>query len=346
MAEATEIIRDPASFRDPSGFIFERDGIKLRQVNAGYAADYDHFLASGLYDELVAAGLLLAHEELPSSESTTDEAYKVLLPAQLSWVSYPYEWSFSQLRDAALVTLEIQRRALAKGMTLKDASAYNVQLHRGRATFIDTLSFERHNDGQAWIAYRQFCQHFLGPLALMSRTDVRLNQLLRVYLDGVPLDLASRLLPWKSRFSLSLGLHIHAHARIQRRHEQAATPNSKSPLLSRRQFNALISGLDAAVRSLRWNPPPSEWSDYYAANNNYGEQGMDAKQRLVRKLLEQVGPRTVWDLAPTIGASAELQLNAGLKPWSPGTLILPAWNTITGRWFNRANRQSIRCCWI
>ncbi len=121
---------------------------------------------------------MLPHEEISLSERVSDEAYKVLLPAQLPWISYPYEWSFSQLRDAALATLEIERRALAQGMTLKDASAYNIQRFEGKATLIDTLSLERYQPGHAWVAYRQFCQHFLAPSALMSRVDVRLNQLL------------------------------------------------------------------------------------------------------------------------------------------------------------------------
>ena len=228
MIETTDAIRHPASFRDRSGFVFQHDGCILRQVNHCYRPHYDQLLASGLYDELVGANLIVPHNEASGDLSFDSQAYKVLRPAQLAFVSYLYEWSFSQLRDAALATLEIERRALAKGMTLKDASAYNIQLHEARPKLIDTLSFERYEEGRPWIAYRQFCQHFLAPLALMSRVDVRLGQLLRIHLDGIPLDLASRLLPWRSRFNLSLGLHIHAHARSQRRHAQAATSRSKS----------------------------------------------------------------------------------------------------------------------
>ncbi len=220
--ETADTTRDPGSFRDPGGFIYERNGCKLRQVNRHYTDDYDHLINSGLYQELVAAGLILPHEETSLRERWSDEAYKVLRPAQLPWISYPYEWPFGQLRDAALVTLEIEHRALAQGMTLKDASAYNIQCFEGRSCLIDTLSFERYQPGRAWGAYRQFCQHFLAPLALMSRVDVRLGQLLRVHLDGIPLDLASRLLPWKSKLSLSLGIHIHAHCRAQRRHANAS----------------------------------------------------------------------------------------------------------------------------
>ena len=243
MIDTVEAQRHPASFRDPSGFIFLRNGCILRQVNDCYRDHYAALFSSGLYAELVDANLLLPHEEAPLDWSCDSRAYKVLRPEQLAFVSYPYEWSFSQLRDAALVTLEIERRALAKGLTLKDASAYNIQLHEGRPKLIDTLSFARYEAGRPWVAYRQFCQHFLAPLALMSRVDVRLNQLLRIHLDGVPLDLASRLLPWRSRINLSLGLHIHAHARSQQKYAAAATSASKVPTFSRRSFKAILAGL-------------------------------------------------------------------------------------------------------
>ena len=105
--------------------------------------------------------------------------------------------------------------------TLRDASAYNVQFRDGRPLFIDTLSFGRHVDGQPWAAYRQFCEHFLVPLALMAHTDVRCGLLLRQFIDGVPLDLGSRLLPLRTRVSPSLALHVHLHARAQRRYEHA-----------------------------------------------------------------------------------------------------------------------------
>ena len=204
------------SFRDPSGFVFERQGELYRQVNVIHAEHYDHLVASGLYDHLVRSGLLIPHQEveIPASEPT--RAYRVLKPERIDFVSYPYEWSFGQLRDAARVTIKAQAAALDHGMSLRDASAYNIQFQRGHPLLIDTLSFEKLPEGSPWVAYRQFCQHFLAPLALMSHRDVRLGQLLRIHLDGIPLDLAVRLLPWRTRLRPSLLLHLFLHARSQR----------------------------------------------------------------------------------------------------------------------------------
>ena len=152
----------------------------------------------------------------------------MLRPEPVPFISYPYEWCFGQFKAAALLTLAIQRRAIEHGMTLKDCTAYNVQFRDGRPVFIDTLSFEAYREGDPWVAYRQFCQHFLAPLALMSLTDVRLNQLSRTNIDGVPLDLAGRLLPLRSRLRPSLALHIHLHARLQSAYsgERARRPSA------------------------------------------------------------------------------------------------------------------------
>ncbi|HYO67091.1 MAG TPA: hypothetical protein VEU33_13530, partial [Archangium sp.] len=219
---------EAASFRDPSGFVFRREGIVYRQVNDSYREDFALLQGSGLHAELVQAGQLIPHEEVDLGLAAAPGAHKVLRPRQLPFVSYPYEWSFSQLQDAALLTLDVQEKALARGLSLKDASAYNVQLVDGRPMLIDTLSFEKYEEGRPWVAYRQFCQHFLAPLALMSHTDVRLGQLLRLYIDGIPLDLASRLLPGRTRFSFALGMHVHAHARSQQKYADKAVeaPNA------------------------------------------------------------------------------------------------------------------------
>ena len=152
-------------------------------------------MKSGLYEALVKNRLLVSHEEIGIEDFAGENAYRVIRPQQIPYVSYPYEWSFSQLKDAALCTLDVQRQALKYGMVLKDSSAYNIQYLGGKPIFIDTLSFDFYEEGKPWVAYKQFCQHFIAPLALMSMCDVRLSQLSRVHIDGIPIDLASELLP-------------------------------------------------------------------------------------------------------------------------------------------------------
>ena len=131
-----------SSFRDPSGFLFRRDGKLYRQVNQAYQQNYEALVKSGLIQKLSKAGLLIPHKEAQIEPEDPALAYCVLEPELVDFISYPYEWSFSQMKDAALLTLAIQKQAIEAGLSLKDASAYNIQFHHGHPLLIDTLSFE------------------------------------------------------------------------------------------------------------------------------------------------------------------------------------------------------------
>ncbi|MBA7694515.1 hypothetical protein ES703_103126 [subsurface metagenome] len=267
-----------SSFRDPSGFLFCQDGLIFRQVNIIYKENYDQLMNSGLYETLVGAELFIPHEEVRIDGAQPDLAYKLTKPELIPFVSYPCEWSFSQLKDVALTTLKIHKKSLDLGMSLKDCSAYNIQFRKGKPVFIDTLSFEKYHEGLPWVAYRQFCQHFLTPLAPMSYRDIRLNQLFRIHIDGAPLDLASSLLPFRTRFIFSLLSHMHLHARSQK-HFADKTINLSGHKVSRLSFLGLINNLESAVKKLKWRPRGTEWADYYE-DTNYSDEALEHKKRL------------------------------------------------------------------
>jgi ribosomal protein L11 methylase PrmA len=300
-----------ASFRDPAGFVFEDDGCVFRQVNVSAREHYDHLMQSGLYGELTEAGLLIRHEEIDRAPRVPAPAYRVLRPVPLDFVSYPYEWSFGQLKDAALLTLAIQRRALRRGMSLKDASAYNVQFHEGRPCFIDTLSFDRYREGEPWVAYRQFCQHFLAPLALMSLVDIRLGLLSRTYLDGVPLDLAARLLPRRSRLRFGLLLHVYLHSLTLGRAPADVENTGEARRFKRGAMLGLLDSLEAAVSRLHWRPPRSTWTSYYA-DNTYSDSAMSEKGRIVAGFLDAARPATAWDFGANTGRFSRLASDRGI----------------------------------
>jgi hypothetical protein len=302
------------SFRDPRGFVYWRDGRLLRQVNAAHREDYDHLIRSELYRALTEAGLLVPHREVQLSEAATPEAYRVLEPERVGFVSYPYEWSFGMLKDAALLTLRVQESALDHGMSLRDASAYNVQFHRGRPILVDTLSFERLPEGRPWVAYRQFCQHFLGPLALMSHRDVRLGQLLRVHIDGLPLDLVASLLPRRTRLRPGLLLHVHLHARSQRRHAAGAAPRGTFSL---RAFRGLLASLRSAVEGLSWDPGRSAWIRYYGEAESYSPAALEHKKELVARFVEETRPALVWDLGGNVGLFSRIAAVRGISTVCP-----------------------------
>jgi ribosomal protein L11 methylase PrmA len=294
-----------ASYRDPSGFVYSRDGTLYRQVNRVFQDRFQAFLDSGLYAELEEGRLLVPHRDASLGLAASADAVAVLEPEQVEFVSYPYEWAFGQLKDAALLTLELQERALARGFTLRDASAYNVQFVRGRPLFIDTLSFEPRDEGAPWAGYRQFCEHFLVPLALMSRVDVRTATLLRAHLEGIPLDLGSRLLPRRTWLRAGLLFHVHLHAMAQRRYADRGTGEAAAGGASRRGVSptaaaGLVRSLRAAVESLEWTPSGTEWADY-TDDNNYSAEAARSKRQAVVDFLRGLDARTAWDLGANTG---------------------------------------------
>lgn len=301
-----------ASFRDPSGFLFSRGGILYRQVNRACADDFSRLTESGLYEKLVKAGLLIPYVEVDEKPAEPALAFKVIRPERVPFISYPYEWSFSQLKDAALATLSIQKRALKAGMSLKDASAYNIQFVNGKPILIDTLSFEIYREGRPWDAYRQFCQHFLAPLALMSHVDIRLGQFLRVSIDGIPLDLAGRLLPASTRLNFGLLTHIHLHASAQTRYADAdVKASAPKGGVNKNAFIGLIESLEGAVNKLTWKPAGTEWGNYYEITN-YTDIAFSHKKEIISGWLKDVVPASVWDLGANNGEFSRLASVMGI----------------------------------
>jgi ribosomal protein L11 methylase PrmA len=308
------IARDPGSYRDPGGFVYRRDGVLYRQIGPSSIDDWDAFLASGLADRLIASGRLIGHEVVDLTDAATAEARAVIKPDPIDFISYPYEWTFGELQDAALLTLDIELEALKVGWTLKDASAYNVQFRDARPVLIDSLSFEPHEDGTPWVAYRQFCEHFLAPLAVMSRRDIRLSALLRADPDGIPLDLAKGLVPWRTRLNFGLLSHLHLHANAQVRH--AANDDegkaAKSARISRTRLIALIGNLRNTVAGLSWKPGGTEWSDY-ADNTSYNDAATVSKERLVGEFVAQVDGTRAWDLGANTGRYSRIAAETGKR---------------------------------
>lgn len=301
--------RLPSSFRDPAGFVFEEKGRLLRQINPSYRNEFERLSRSGLYAALTDAELLVRHTMVTGWSDAGGTAGATIEPERIAFVSYPPEWCFSQLRAAALCTLRIQRMALDHGMSLKDASAFNILFRNTKPVFIDTLSFETYRDAEPWVAYRQFCEHFLAPLLLMSHVDARLNQLSRVFIDGIPLSTASRMLPWRSRFSLTPLMHVHFHAWSQARSGARGKPASKARV-SRLGLLALIDNLESAIRRLKPSTHGSVWLNYYD-DNTYSPDALADKSAIVDEYIRRLAPRRVWDLGANDGRFSRLAAGHG-----------------------------------
>lgn len=273
-----------SSFRDPSGFVFKKDGKIFRFIDESYKDNFSFSITSGLYDELVKNKLIVSHEIIDDN---------IIEPRLIKYISYPYEWCFSQLKDAALLTLKIQKIALKYGMSLKDASAYNIQFLEGKPIFIDTLSFEKWNNS-TWIAYSQFCRHFLSPLALMAYKDVRLNQLLRVYMDGIPTDLSNCLLPFK----WSLLTHIKFNANLQSKLDNK--PTKIKPIIIRKEgIEFLINDLEKIIKKIKLKQT-TYWQKYYDFTN-YSRISFENKRYIIEDFISNSKGKNILDLGCNTG---------------------------------------------
>jgi hypothetical protein len=312
----SNVFHHPSSYRDPSGFIFEKEGTLYRQVNISFKEQFDHFIQSGCYKHLTERGLLIAHEQLHQNLTGDANYYTTLKPEVVPFISYPYEWSFDMLKDAALLTLQLVRESLQFGIILKDATPYNIQWFRGRLIFIDTLSFEKYEE-RPWIAYRQFCETFLGPLLLMHYSKQSLQQLFLAWPDGIPLSIIKSLLPKRSRFSIHTYLHIHLHSKISGKKQTApATP----VIFSKEKLLRLILSLETLINSLKLPSQQGVWSDYYeeaGGRKDYLEQ----KKKIISAWLDQL-PGAVADLGANEGtfsilaaAKDEQVIAADFDPW-------------------------------
>lgn len=277
------IRRHPASYRDPAGFVYEQDGVIFRQVNYSYKVQYDQLIQSGLYHRLVSEELLIPHEEVVGMPN--EETYKILKPKKIPFISYPYEWCHGQLRDAGLLTLKILRIAVDYGMTLKDASAYNIQFVGSEPIFIDTLSFEILEAGKPWVAYRQFCEMFAAPLAIQQYGRQPVSRTLSAWPEGIPIDVASCLLPIRSLLNFNLLLHVHLHARIKKKSETGEKPERKQSTTDR---DRLMQSLEELIKKMKDQPARSAWTSYYDEIEER-EEYFTTKEKIIAKWIDEIG---------------------------------------------------------
>jgi ribosomal protein L11 methylase PrmA len=213
---------------------------------------------------------------------------------------------------AALATLQIQKSALSFDMTLKDASAYNIQFQENKAILIDTLSFEEYKEGRPWDGYNQFCKHFLAPLLLMSYLDMRLSLLMRVFIDGIPLDIVSSMLPKKTRYNLSIAAHIHMHAKAQKRYTEGEQKNDvTSQRIKKEGILALLDSLERLIQKLTWGEKDTSWGDYRSFHN-YSKSAYNQKKDLIREFVSHAQPSTVWDFGANTGDFSRLASEKGI----------------------------------
>ena len=293
------------SYKDTAARVVLEEGIYHRYIFEEYQQEYDHLMQSGLYQALTEKGLLISHQEVEANP----EIYKKLVPHQIAFQSYPFEWSYGQWRKVLKAYLQINKIALAHGMLLKDATPFNFYFEKGKPVLLDTSSFIFFKEGAPWIAYKQFCTEMLSPLALMYYNGERWARISMSHLRGMPLNFVSKQLPFISWFNSTSLLHIHLHgkyanaegetnaakASLQNQTTNTQKGFSKEKLLS--LWGMIECSIDKWKQAFQFE---KHWLDYYQ-NDIASEKYLQHKEVIIKEWLNQTKPASVLDLGANTG---------------------------------------------
>ncbi len=294
-----------ASYKDNTAFIFTHHQKIYRCILQNGKDHYDQLMNSGLYEHLTTQKLLIAHTEVNNilSDKLPEQYYKIIEPTYIPFISYPYEWSVTTLKQAAILTLQVNIEALQYRMILKDATPLNIQFYKGNLTFIDTTSFEKYNEGEPWIAYRQFCESFLLPLLLLKYYPSTYPGSWYGTADHITLEEYAPVLPFKSRFNMAALLHIH----LQNNHHPQ-NKSTKNRQIKKQQLINLLLGLKNNIEKINTLSTGKNWSHYY--QKDHSENYYIEKEKIVTSFLQTIPDLyTGWDIGCNTGNFSYLLSN-------------------------------------
>lgn len=283
-----------SSFRDPSGYIFIEDNILKRKILPIYFKQYYKLKNSKFFNKLFDSGLLINHKEVLASDTEI-----VIHPEQIPFVTYPYEWCFNQYKEAALLTLKLHKFALENEFSLKDASAFNVTFHNGKAIFIDTLSFDFYKENTPWRAYKQFITHFFGPLLLAHYHGSEVLKLTSNFIDGIPVKIIASMLPFKTKLNPFLYSNIHLLSKFEDKHNEDYKGEAKVTALSKKGQLNILETLYNFIKKLDLKEQ-SEWGDYYN-KTNYSDDAFNLKADLINGWVSKLNAKTAIDVGGNDG---------------------------------------------
>ena len=302
----TDLPYEPGSFRDRTARVFYYNGSVFRGLNQHAWHEWERLLSTSFFSRAVAEGKIVATEQANPSELpklAENFGQRVLKHETIPFVSYPYEWPFGMLKDAALLQLELLASSIEEGMILKDSSSFNVQWVGTRPIFIDIPSFKTLSEGEPWVGYRQFCQLFLYPLFLQAYKNISFQSWLRGNLDGIEPEQCQRLMSFRDYFRRGIFSHVFLQAKAQSQFAQTNRDirnDLRKAGFDVRLIKANIKNLQNLVKQLEWKQEQSTWSDY-TRNNSYDSDDSEKKVSFVTSSIGSRDWNFVWDLGCNTG---------------------------------------------
>jgi len=301
---------EPGSFRDPTARVFYYKDLIYREIFPAGEEKLKFLKEKNLLKDLIDKNFLIGSEELKKKHfDFIDENSIVIKHDKLNFISYPYEWTFNELKDAALFHLDFQIYLLERSAQLVDASAYNVQFRNNKPIFIDLLSIDKYREGEYWVAHKQFCENFLNPLVLTSKKGINFNNWFRGNLEGISTHELSSILNLKDLINPTIFFHVYLLNKIEEKSQK--NPNKvtekikTSKGLSKNSFRSMLISLKKFIESLNLRKQSSIW-DQYSTNNSYSKEDERKKIKAVTGFLKKNNFKLLGDLGCNDGKYSKL----------------------------------------
>ena len=310
--------KEVSSYRDNYGSVYYLGDKVLRAVNFPGENNYNILKKQNIYSDSIKNKFLINFKEIDRKNfpEVLKEKNILLETEKLPFISYPYEWTFNQLKDAALHHLNFQIFLLKNNCVLRDASAFNIQFIKGKPIFIDILSLKKYEDGEYWIGYKQFCENFLNPLLLGHLKNIHHNDLFRGSIDGLQTITLNKLLSLKNKVSFNVFIHVVLQSRLLKQDIK----NPLSTIKKKKKLNKfkiksyffLLNQLKTWIEKLEFSKETSTWESY-EKNNTYNDKSLYEKEKIIEKFVIKYKPKKLLDLGCNNGAFSRIALNNGAQ---------------------------------
>jgi ribosomal protein L11 methylase PrmA len=310
------MIYEKGSFRDPAGKIYYKNNRIFRRLST---LGIDRYLAlneNSIISKSIKEGFLIDTKETHNEEGHNINKEELILEHEkIEYISYPYEWSFSQLKDAAIFHLDFHLFLLKNDATLIDASAYNIQFIGSKLKFIDVLSIKKYEEGEYWKGHKQFCENFLNPLILKSKKGIKFNNWFKGNLEGIQTDELNNLLNIFDKFSYNVFVHVHLLNKLENKYTSKKTLEPVTKVknkITKKNFMAILSQLREFISKLKDYKSISTWDDY-SKNNSYTSEEANRKKYFVAKFSRENNFNLIADLGCNDGEYSTLCLKNGCE---------------------------------
>ncbi len=305
------ILVNPNSFRDPHGFVFSQKQRIFRGITSEGLDNFKQVRATGFIKRLIDSQFLLEEWEVPLENFSLKNVAHILEHPKLELITYPFEWTFSALKAAALLHLDLQLMGLNHGVSFRDASAYNIQFIGSKPIFIDHLSFQPYSEGEYWLGQKQFTEQFLNPLLLQAYTGFAFNDLYRGSPQGISSDVLVKLVPGWHKWIKSLFLQVLLPQLLQT--TSVDQDWMKQHPLPQKRYRLLLTQLRRKIERLTPRKQRgSKWSNYQDCKH-YQLHEKEKKAKFVNEFIGNNKIESLCDLGANEGCYSEVALDAGAK---------------------------------